>query len=98
MAELLGTHSYQLDPKGRVSLPARFRETFAYFRRLDPAFEERVNSFVAEHVALERSSVRLSLEEYAQPTARALVDPTKPEQYASSVICAAAACASSAQP
>ena len=29
MAELLGTHSYQLDPKGRVSLPARFRETFA---------------------------------------------------------------------
>jgi MraZ protein len=29
VAELLGTHSYQLDPKGRVSLPARFRETFA---------------------------------------------------------------------
>ena len=29
MAELLGTHSYQLDPKGRVSLPARFRESFA---------------------------------------------------------------------
>ena len=29
MAELLGAHSYQLDPKGRVSLPARFRETFA---------------------------------------------------------------------
>ena len=29
MAELLGTHSYQLDPKGRVSLPSRFREAFA---------------------------------------------------------------------
>lgn len=29
MAELLGTHSYQLDPKGRVSLPARFRAVFA---------------------------------------------------------------------
>ena len=29
MAELLGTHEYQLDPKGRVSLPARFREVFA---------------------------------------------------------------------
>ena len=29
MAELLGTHEYQLDPKGRVSLPARFREAFA---------------------------------------------------------------------
>ena len=29
MAELLGAHSYTLDPKGRVSLPARFREAFA---------------------------------------------------------------------
>jgi MraZ protein len=29
VADLLGTHSYQLDPKGRVSLPARFREAFA---------------------------------------------------------------------
>lgn len=29
MAELLGTHSYQLDPKGRISLPTRFREQFA---------------------------------------------------------------------
>ncbi len=29
MAELLGSHSYQLDPKGRISLPGRFREAFA---------------------------------------------------------------------
>jgi len=29
VAGLLGTHSYQLDPKGRLSLPARFREAFA---------------------------------------------------------------------
>lgn len=29
MAELLGTHNYQLDPKGRLSLPARFREALA---------------------------------------------------------------------
>jgi MraZ protein len=29
VTELLGTHGYQLDPKGRVSLPARFREAFA---------------------------------------------------------------------
>ena len=29
MAELLGAHAYQLDPKGRLSLPARFREAFA---------------------------------------------------------------------
>ena len=28
VAELLGTHSYQLDPKGRLSLSARFREAF----------------------------------------------------------------------
>jgi MraZ protein len=29
VAELLGTHSYQLDPKGRITLPARFREALA---------------------------------------------------------------------
>jgi len=29
VAELLGTHSYQLDPKGRISLPVRFREAFS---------------------------------------------------------------------
>jgi MraZ protein len=29
VAELLGTHSYQLDPKGRISLPSRFRDAFA---------------------------------------------------------------------
>jgi MraZ protein len=29
VAELLGTHSYQLDPKGRISLPARFRAVVA---------------------------------------------------------------------
>jgi MraZ protein len=29
VAELLGTHRYQLDPKGRISLPARFRDVFA---------------------------------------------------------------------
>jgi MraZ protein len=29
VAELLGTHSYQLDPKGRVSLPGKFREALS---------------------------------------------------------------------
>jgi len=29
VADLLGTHSYQLDQKGRISLPVRFREVFA---------------------------------------------------------------------
>ena len=26
MAELLGEHTYQMDPKGRISLPGKFRE------------------------------------------------------------------------
>ncbi|MFN2543134.1 MAG: division/cell wall cluster transcriptional repressor MraZ [Actinomycetota bacterium] len=29
MADLTGTHTYQLDPKGRMSLPARFRAVFS---------------------------------------------------------------------
>ncbi|HET6776969.1 MAG TPA: division/cell wall cluster transcriptional repressor MraZ [Actinomycetota bacterium] len=28
VAELLGEHLYQMDPKGRISLPAKFREGF----------------------------------------------------------------------
>jgi MraZ protein len=28
VAELLGEHSYQMDPKGRISLPAKFRDAF----------------------------------------------------------------------
>lgn len=28
MADLIGAHSYQLDAKGRMSLPGRFREAF----------------------------------------------------------------------
>ena len=27
MAELLGEHRYQMDPKGRISLPSKFRES-----------------------------------------------------------------------
>jgi MraZ protein len=29
VADLTGTHTYQLDPKGRMSLPTRFRAAFA---------------------------------------------------------------------
>lgn len=29
MAELLGEHHYQMDPKGRISLPAKFRDALA---------------------------------------------------------------------
>ena len=28
MAELLGEHHYQMDPKGRISLPGKFRDAF----------------------------------------------------------------------
>jgi MraZ protein len=28
VAELLGEHHYQMDPKGRISLPGKFREAF----------------------------------------------------------------------
>ena len=28
MAELLGEHPYQMDPKGRISLPGKFRDVF----------------------------------------------------------------------
>ena len=28
MAELLGEHTYQMDPKGRISLPVKFRDAF----------------------------------------------------------------------
>lgn len=28
MAQLLGTHPYQMDPKGRVSLPSKWRDVF----------------------------------------------------------------------
>ncbi|HYH27253.1 MAG TPA: division/cell wall cluster transcriptional repressor MraZ [Actinomycetota bacterium] len=29
MAELLGEHHYQMDPKGRISLPGKFRDAFS---------------------------------------------------------------------
>jgi MraZ protein len=29
VADLLGQHRYQLDPKGRIALPAKFRDAFA---------------------------------------------------------------------
>ncbi len=49
----------------------RFRETFDYFRRLDPAFQEHVDGIIAEHLELERRSEPAELSEYVKPTARA---------------------------
>ena len=39
MAGLVGTHSYQLDPKGRLSLPKGFREAFADGANLTLGFD-----------------------------------------------------------
>ena len=39
MAGLVGTHSYQLDPKGRLSLPKGFREAFSDGANLTLGFD-----------------------------------------------------------
>ncbi len=49
----------------------RFRAASHYFSRLDPAFEQRVEGFIAEHVALERPGAPMPMAEYVRPTARA---------------------------
>ncbi len=52
-------------------LRRRFREVFAYFGRLDPGFETRVNAVVDAHLELERAGGPVALEEYVRPTAEA---------------------------
>jgi hypothetical protein len=49
----------------------RFRAAYRYFTRLDPAFEQRVEGFIAAHLALERPGAEVPLAEYVRPTARA---------------------------
>lgn len=48
MADLTGTHTYQLDPKGRMSLPARFRAAFAEGAWLTLGQEGCLYAFPAE--------------------------------------------------
>ena len=48
MADLTGTHTYQLDPKGRMSLPARFRAAFAEGAWLTLGQESCLYAFPAE--------------------------------------------------
>src|SRR5437773_7150637 len=52
-------------------LKCRFREMFDYFRRIDPAFEQRVDAFIREHLELERRTEPAPLSDYVRPTARA---------------------------
>jgi len=48
VAGLVGTHRYQLDPKGRMSLPKGFREAFAAGAFLTLGFDGCVWAFPAE--------------------------------------------------
>ncbi|MGD9714878.1 MAG: DUF5685 family protein [Thermomicrobiales bacterium] len=49
----------------------RFAATFRYFTRLDADFKRRVTGFIDEHLALEKTSSAISLDDYVRPTARA---------------------------
>ena len=57
MAELLGEHHYQMDPKGRISLPAKFREAFKAGVHLTLGQEGCLYAFPPEQWARERSRI-----------------------------------------
>jgi MraZ protein len=58
VAELLGEHHYQMDPKGRISLPAKFREAFKPGVHLTLGQEGCVYAFPQEEWERERKRVR----------------------------------------
>ena len=66
MAELLGEHNYQMDPKGRISLPVRFRESLADGVYLTLGQDECLYAFPQEEWERERRAVE----------ARTIADPT----------------------
>lgn len=57
MAELLGEHRYQMDPKGRISLPAKFREAFRDGVHLTLGQEGCLYAFPPEEWAKEKERV-----------------------------------------
>jgi transcriptional regulator MraZ len=65
VAELLGEHHYQMDPKGRISLPAKFREAFKAGVHLTLGQEGCLYAFPPDRWAQERDRVE----------ERALADP-----------------------
>lgn len=58
MAELLGEHHYQMDPKGRISLPAKFREAFKAGVHLTLGQEGCVYAFPREEWEREKERVQ----------------------------------------
>jgi MraZ protein len=65
VAELLGEHHYQMDPKGRISLPGKFREAFKAGVHLTLGQEGCLYAFPPEEWAREKARIE----------ARALADP-----------------------
>jgi MraZ protein len=57
VAELLGEHHYQMDPKGRISLPAKFREAFEAGVHLTLGQEGCLYAFPTEQWARERARI-----------------------------------------
>ncbi len=69
VADLLGTHRYQLDPKGRVTLPAKFRSMFADGAYLTLGQDGCLFAFPS--VAWERRSSEVGSIPLADPEGRA---------------------------
>lgn len=69
MADLLGTHRYQLDPKGRMSLPKGFREAFADGAYLTLGQDGCIFAFPSEE--WETESDRVRSEPISAPESRA---------------------------
>jgi MraZ protein len=65
VAELLGEHHYQMDPKGRISLPAKFREVFKAGVHLTLGQEGCLYAFGPEEWQREKERIE----------SRALADP-----------------------
>jgi MraZ protein len=57
VAELLGEHHYQMDPKGRISLPAKFREAFEAGVHLTLGQEGCLYAFPPDQWDRERSRI-----------------------------------------
>lgn len=70
VAGLYGTHRYQLDPKGRVSLPKGFREAFAEGAFLTAGHDGCVFAFPSDEWA--RRVEEVKGRPLADPQARAL--------------------------
>jgi MraZ protein len=58
VADLYGQHTYQLDPKGRISLPARFRAAFAEGAFLTLGHDGCLFAFPKEEWERQRQEIR----------------------------------------